>query len=105
MYEKKDKVLEYLVDAAKKQPLIKRVVLFGSRVRGDHHDRSDYDVAVESENMSHSDWAAWASGVREKVPTLCGLDLIWVNQCLSKGLLEKIVLEGKAIYEQKKYTQ
>ena len=32
---------------AKGKPLVKRVYLFGSRVRGDHGAKSDIDIAVE----------------------------------------------------------
>jgi uncharacterized protein len=32
---------------AGQKPLIKRIFIFGSRVRGDHHNDSDLDVAIE----------------------------------------------------------
>src|SRR5438105_638499 len=40
---------------ASRHPQIKRVYLFGSRVRGDHHRDSDLDIAVElDENLDES---------------------------------------------------
>ena len=50
---------------AGRKPLIKRVFIFGSRVRGDHRNDSDLDVAIELDLTEYqaSDesggWATW----------------------------------------------
>lgn len=50
---------------AKQKPLIGRVFVFGSRVRGDHRPDSDIDIAVEldPEHFRGTDesggWATW----------------------------------------------
>lgn len=77
-----------------------RVVLFGSRVRGDYTEQSDYDLAFDIEGISSSDWAAFAVEVREAIPTLHQVDLIWLQHC-SKDFLERIKKEGQVIYESK----
>jgi predicted nucleotidyltransferase len=44
-------VLEAVVESARSQDDIAAVWLYGSRARGDHHEGSDYDLAVV-----YTDW-------------------------------------------------
>ena len=38
------------------EPQVRRVILFGSRGRGDHRPRADVDLAVEAPQASARDW-------------------------------------------------
>ena len=40
------------------EPAIEAIILFGSRARGDHHDASDYDLAVVSSAPRKKVWGA-----------------------------------------------
>jgi len=93
-----DSVIQFITQKSSEQPQIERVILFGSRARGDQQDRSDYDLAVIAPQLDDSDWARWADDVRENVPSLCGIDLIRLTPQTSQALTEKIKLEGKEIY-------
>ncbi|WP_256201110.1 nucleotidyltransferase domain-containing protein [Thermoanaerobacter thermocopriae] len=44
-----DKLIDSLKDIFKKYPQIKRVVIYGSRARGDFKPASDIDIAIFSE--------------------------------------------------------
>jgi predicted nucleotidyltransferase len=99
MYE--DSVTLYLIQSATSEPRIRRVLLFGSRARGEAQDRADYDIAVDTENMEHRDWSSWALTVRENAPTLCSLDLIWLPELKNELLKKRIRQEGILLYEQK----
>lgn len=46
----KQQVLEEIKDLAKEYK-IKKVILFGSRARGDYHTTSDIDLATEGGNI------------------------------------------------------
>lgn len=78
-----------------------RVILFGSRARNDTGARSDFDVAVDAPAMTEAEWARFAIELREKIPTLCGLDLVRLSPVLSAELQEKIRKEGVEIYVRK----
>ncbi|HEX6015950.1 MAG TPA: nucleotidyltransferase domain-containing protein [Geminicoccaceae bacterium] len=56
-------------------PSVERVVLFGSRARGDHRPRSDIDLAVEAPEASTEDRARMVELV-EDAPTLLAIDLV-----------------------------
>lgn len=97
--EAEKKVLEFIHDLVHVEPQINRVILFGSRARGDHKGRSDFDIAIEAPSFSDEQWARFAQNLREKLPTLCGLDLIRIHQETSQELLIKIQQEGIVIYD------
>ncbi len=48
-------------------PVLDRVVLFGSRARGDAKEDSDYDVAVFLRDMANR-WAEWDRLTRLAIP-------------------------------------
>lgn len=73
---------------------IKKLILFGSRARGDFKRMSDIDLAVEGGNIS-----AFAVQVDEEVSTLLEFDIINLDGRVQKELLESIRREGVLLYE------
>lgn len=77
-----------------------RLVLFGSRARGDHRERSDVDLAVWGLD------AAGASRMRtalEELPTLLEFDLVCVTDRTDPVLLANIEKEGVVLMD--KFTE
>ena len=73
---------------------IKKLILFGSRARGDFKRTSDIDLAVEGGNIS-----AFAVQVDEEASTLLEFDIINLDGRVQKELLESIRREGVLLYE------
>ena len=73
---------------------IKKLILFGSRARGDFKRTSDIDLAVEGGNIS-----AFAVQVDEEVSILLEFDIINLDGREQKELLESIRREGVLLYE------
>ena len=73
-----------------------KIVLFGSRARGDNHDRSDIDLAVYGmpEEYRASFW--WEI---EELPTLLKFDIVHINSNTDNALVENIERDGVSIYE------
>ena len=69
-----------------------RVVLFGSRARGDNRSRSDIDIAV----TGVEDFDTLAEAVDE-LPTLYSVDLLNLDTCKNQLLLEDIKQYGREI--------
>lgn len=88
-----DKVVKQIKDLAKKHQ-ISKVVLFGSRSRGDYKKCSDIDLALEGGNV-----AGFSLDVEEETDTLLFFDIVNLNGPIQKELLESIKSEGKIIYE------
>ncbi len=73
---------------------ISRVILFGSRARGDYRRTSDIDLAVIG-----GDIPRFALNVDEETSTLLKYDIVNLEGSIQEELLESIEKEGKVIYE------
>lgn len=74
----------------------KKIMLFGSRARGDNHDRSDIDLAVygmPAENCS----LFWSE--IDDLPTLLKFDLVHVDGDTDRELVKNIEKDGVMLYE------
>lgn len=80
---------------------VRKIVLFGSRARGDAQPTSDIDLAVYPmpEFMAEGRFA----GCVEELETLLKIDLIFINDNTDPQLLKNIENEGVVIYEQSPY--
>ena len=80
-------------------PFIDKIVLFGSRARGDHHDRSDIDLAIFCDRASDEEWQQVLDCLREDcIDTLLKVDCVRFERS-NAALKEHIMIEGKVLYE------
>ena len=84
-------VIEEIKNLARKYQ-VKRVILFGSRARGDYKRTSD--IAV-----SGGDFAGFALDVEEETSTLLEFDIVNLDREMQDELRETIEREGKLLYE------
>lgn len=89
----RQQVLEEIKDLAREYG-IKRVILFGSRARGDYHTTSDIDLATEG-----GDHVKFALDVDDYTSTLLKYDIIDLDGPVQEELRRSIEKEGIVIYE------
>ena len=70
------------------------IILFGSRARGNHTERSDVDIAV-----SGGDFDAFYWDVKENIHSLLTFDIVNMDDNISDDLKEEITKDGVTIYE------
>lgn len=90
----KENVLSALTELAVKYG-VKKIVLFGSRARGDYRRTSDIDLAITG-----GDVVRFMLDAEELVPTLLKFDIVNLDGAVQKELVESIEREGVAIYEE-----
>lgn len=73
---------------------VQKVVLFGSRARGDNTERSDIDIAVYG-----GDFDAFYWDIKEKVHSLLMFDIVEMDDSVSEDLIGEIQRDGVIIYE------
>jgi len=89
--------LEMLVRDLTAIPDVERVVLFGSRARGDNRERSDIDLAVVAPGASSITWDR-VKALAEDAPTLLSIDVVRLDQ--AGAALRKVVEdEGIVLFE------
>lgn len=87
------KVIEEILQLARKYD-VRKVILFGSRARGDFSRTSDIDLAVEG-----GDFERFALDVDEETSTLLQYDIVNLDRDMQEELRESIKKEGKLLYE------
>lgn len=75
-----------------------RIILFGSRARGDAETRSDYDIAIEAPEIDDNIWNQFVLDAENSINTLLKVDLIRLDTAGAE-LRKRIMAEGKLIYE------
>lgn len=78
---------------------INKIVLFGSRARGDNTDKSDYDIAVFSNNMDISEQAKFLDEI-DNIKTLNKIDVVFIKEKhIGTALYQNIINDGVIIMD------
>ena len=89
----KQNVLQEIIRLAKEND-VKKLILLGSRARGDYKERSDIDLAFYGGNSSQ-----FILAVDEETPTLLQFDVLDLDTPIQAELQDSIKREGMVIYE------
>lgn len=90
----KTTVIQEIREIAKRHS-VQKVILFGSRARGNYERASDIDLAVLGGND-----ILFALDVEEEVATPLKFDVINLNGNVQKELKQSIQTEGIVLYEE-----
>ena len=74
---------------------VSRVILFGSRARGTHTQRSDVDIAVEG-----GDFDGFFSDVKNDIHSLLTFDIVAYDEKMTDELKQEIKMDGVTLYEE-----
>lgn len=89
----RQQVIEEIRELALKYK-VNKVILFGSRARGDFRRTSDIDLAVEGGAIER-----FALDVNEETTTLLKYDIVDLDRDIQQELRDAIRKEGRVIYE------
>ena len=92
-YNLPDRVIKEITAFAKENSIIK-IVLFGSRARGDHTERSDVYLAVYGGDFDSFYW-----NIKENIHSLLSFDVVDMNSRVTEELKKEIERDGVVIYE------
>ena len=74
--------------------MLRNIVLFGSRAKGNNTERSDIDMAVYGGDFDGFYW-----DIKEKINSLLIFDIIQAYSQISDELKKEIKKDGVVIYE------
>lgn len=93
-YNIPDRVLKEISVSAQEHD-VQKVILFGSRARGTHTERSDIDIAVSGGDFDSFYW-----DIKENVHSLLIFDIVDLDLGASEELKKEIERDGITIYEE-----
>jgi len=94
-----NKVLNEIYQIEMQYKNISKVILFGSRARGDNTDKSDYDIAVFSNNLSVSEQFKFLNEI-DNIDTLNKIDVIFIKEKhIGTELYQNIMKDGVVIMD------
>lgn len=87
------RVLDDIINCAKKYN-VDKIILFGSRAKGTHRERSDIDIAVVGGDFDGFYW-----DIKENAWTLLMFDIVDMSGRISEELQKEIDKYGVTIFE------
>lgn len=83
----------------KQLSFIDAILLYGSRARNDHQERSDIDIAISCPNATQQDWLNVIS-IIDDADTLLKIDCIKLESLTDQNpLKQRILSEGIYLYK------
>lgn len=76
---------------------VEKVLLFGSRARGDNKYNSDIDLCIFGEGVTHLTLAKINMDINQ-LNTCLSFDILSINELRKEELIENILREGVVIY-------
>ncbi|MBT9842092.1 nucleotidyltransferase family protein [Blautia sp. MCC283] len=92
-YDLPERVIRELFSFAIKHS-VRKIILFGSRARGNNTERSDVDIAVYGGDFDSFYW-----DIKENIHSLLMFDVINADDSISEELKKEIKKDGVVIYE------
>ena len=86
-----------IAERLKAFPEVERIILFGSRARGDAKPRADIDLAIACPRADAKRWSDIVEAT-EMAPTLLQIDLVRLETAPSE-LTREIAREGRTLYD------
>ncbi len=100
MFGLSDKVIEDICSVFERHANIEKVVIFGSRAKGNYSSGSDIDLAVKGDGISFSQLMDINVGI-EDLGLLYKVDVVSYNKVVGTPIAAHIDRVGKVFYEKK----
>ncbi len=98
-----ERFYEQIVREASALPEVQRVILFGSRARGDHMKYSDIDLAIDAPQLNDREWSELHEQLTDEADTLLEVEAVRLENTQGR-FLERILRDGKVIYDRRTST-
>ena len=97
-YGLRDKDMDYMLGVFRDMPSVEKVLLFGSRAKGNFEKGADIDLAIVGAHITHREIARIHDLLENESPTLLWFDVLHYNTLKSESLKQQIDLYGQVIY-------
>ena len=94
-----ESIVRDIIGVVTRRASVHKIILYGSRARGDFKLTSDIDLAVDAPAWKALDLAVVKDELEEQVPTLLKFDLLLLSEIDKRSLKENIFKEGIVLHE------
>ncbi len=101
-YGLKERDIKHIIESFMVFSEIKEAILFGSRAKENFKKRSDVDIAIKGENITHDTVIHLSNLLNEEKPLPYYFDIVHYESIEEPDLTEHIDRIGIVIYEHKK---
>lgn len=92
-----DALWDMIINVCTSFSSVKRIIVYGSRARGDYRTGSDIDIAIDAPNMTDAEFSRlWNS--LDDLPIIYTMDIVHLQGLKNQPLLEAIAKEGRVIW-------
>jgi len=91
------RIVDEIIEISRQYKYINKVILFGSRARGDNAPKSDIDLAIYADNSI----VEFIENIEMNTHTLLEFDFSDMNAASDEFFIEQIKKEGVVIYEKR----
>jgi type III restriction enzyme len=78
-------------------PKVERVLIYGSRARGDYRDGSDIDLAVDAPTMTRTEWSKLMLNLEDS-PYIVKKDIVHLRDIADPKFRARILVDGKEVF-------
>jgi uncharacterized protein len=93
-----EKILQLILQPCMDSPKVKKVVLYGSRARGDYRQGSDIDLAIDAPQMTEREFAQLWNAI-DDLPIIYSIDIVHLQAINDENFLAAINQEGVVLYD------
>ena len=87
-------IIEEIISICTRINQVDEIILYGSRAKGTHMDKSDLDIALVGQNL---DIERLRDAIGE-IQTLLKIDLVDFNNCKNELLKQEVAKDGITLY-------
>lgn len=91
-----EKILQTIIRSCMDFPQVKRIILYGSRARGDYKQGSDIDIAIDAPKMTEKEFSRLWNEL-DDLPIIYTMDIVHLQALKNQPLLDSINREGRVI--------
>jgi uncharacterized protein len=95
----RQKDMDFMIHLFREHPEIEKVIIYGSRGRGDFEHGSDVDLALKGKDISFQTVSMIHTTLEQESPTYLWFDVLHFETIKNFKLKEQIEQYGKIIYQ------
>ena len=92
-----DTIIQSIVATCQNFPTVQRVLLYGSRARGDYQQGSDIDIAIDAPLMDDNEFSILWNAL-DDLPIIYSMDIVHLQSLKNKQLINAIDRDERVLW-------